>query len=94
MIVATCTITLQLEGVFSLKDKRRILKSVISRLRQQFNLSVAEVDCQDVWQTAVIGLAAVGNDTRFLHSLLEKAVGWIEQQRPDVPIAAYNIEMR
>jgi uncharacterized protein len=94
MIIATCVITLQLEGVYSLKDKRRILKSMLVRLRQQFNLAVAEVAHQDVWQTAVIALVSVGNDTRYLHGLLEKAVKWIEEQRPDVPIADYQIEFR
>ncbi|MCP5097517.1 MAG: DUF503 domain-containing protein [Chloroflexi bacterium] len=94
MIVATCVITLQLEGVYSLKDKRRILKSILAKLRQQFNLSVAEVAHQDVWQTAVIGIAAVGNETRYLHGVLEKVVHWIEQQRPDVPISDYQIEFR
>jgi uncharacterized protein YlxP (DUF503 family) len=94
MIVATCVIKLQLDGVSSLKEKRRILKSVLARLTNQFNVAAAEVDYQDVWQTAVIGLAAVGNDSAHLHSMLEKAVGWIETQRPDVPIAEYSIEFR
>jgi len=94
MIVATCEVTLHLEGVFSLKEKRSIIKSIISRIRNQFNLAVAEVDHQDVWQTAVIGMVTVGNDTRYLHGLLEKAVAWIEKQRPDVPIADYSIEFR
>ena len=94
MIVATCVVTLQLDGVHSLKEKRRILKSIIARLRRQFNVAVAEVDCQDVWQTAVIGLVAVGNDSRYLHGLLEKAVGWVEQHRPDAPVADYMIEFR
>ena len=94
MIVATCVIKLQLEDVASLKEKRQILKSVLARLTNQFNVAAAEVDCQDVWQTAVIGLAAVGNDSAYLHGLLEKAVGWIETQRPDVPIAEYRIEFR
>jgi len=94
MIVATCTITLQLDTVFSLKEKRSIIKSILARLRQQFNLAVAEVEHQDVWHTAVIGIATVGNDTRYLHGLLEKAVAWIEQQRPDVPVAEYSIEFR
>jgi hypothetical protein len=94
MIVATCVIKLQLEDVASLKEKRQILKSVLARLKNQFNVAAAEVDCQDVWQTAVIGLAAVGNDSAYLHGLLEKAVDWIEIQRPDVPIAEYHIEFR
>ena len=92
MIIATCTIQLSLEGVSSLKEKRRILKSILTKLRQHFNLAVAEVDYQDVWQTAVIGLVTIGNDTGYLHGLLEKAVAWIENNRPDVPIDDYGIE--
>ena len=94
MLVATCTIKLRLEGVYSLKEKRRILKSVLARLPKHFNLAVAEVDCHDIWQTAVIALVTVGNDKGYLHGLLEKAVAWIERERPDVPIDDYWIEFR
>lgn len=93
MIIASCMITLQLEAVFSLKEKRRILKSILNRLPQKFNVAVAEVDHQDVWGTAVIGLVTVGNDAARLHSQLQKAVIWLEKQRPDVPIADYEIEI-
>ena len=93
MVVATCVITLHLDGVFSLKDKRSIVKSIVTRLPQQFNVAVAEVDHQDVWQTAVIGIVTVGNDRRYLQGLLEKTVTWIETQRPDAPIATYSIEI-
>lgn len=92
MVVASCTITLALYDVHSLKGKRRILKSILSRLPRQFNVAVAEVDHQDVWQTGVIALVTVGNDAGHLHSVLEKAVAWIESQRPDVPIVDYAIE--
>jgi uncharacterized protein YlxP (DUF503 family) len=94
MVVVTCTIQLRLEGVYSLKDKRRIVKSVLARLPNQFNLAVAEVDCHDTWQTAVIGLVSVGNDAGYLHGMMEKAVTWIERARPDVPIDDYSIEFR
>lgn len=94
MIVATCLIALDLEGVHSLKEKRGILKPIITRLHREFNLSVAEIDGQDAWGSAVIALAAVGNDKAYLHGLLEKSVAWIEQYRPDVPINAYSIEFR
>ncbi|MBP6016764.1 MAG: DUF503 domain-containing protein [Candidatus Promineofilum sp.] len=92
MFVGTCIITLELEGVRSLKEKRSIVKPVIVHLQREFNLSVAEVDGHDLWGTAVIGLAAVGNDKAHLHRLLEKSVAWVETHRPDVPIAAYSIE--
>jgi uncharacterized protein len=94
MLVATCVIKLNLNGVYSLKEKRRIVKSILARLPRQFNLAVAEVDCQDVWQTAVIGLVTVGNDNGSLHSQLEKAVTWLTEFRPDLPIDDYWIEFR
>lgn len=92
MFVGTCIISLELEGIRSLKEKRSIVKSVVARLHREFNLSVAEVDSQDAWGTAIIGLAAVGNDKAYLHGLLEKSVAWVETNRPDAPIAAYSIE--
>ncbi|MBK9050846.1 MAG: DUF503 domain-containing protein [Chloroflexi bacterium] len=93
MIVATCVIKLSLEGVFSLKDKRRIVKSILARLPQHFNVAAAEVDYHDAWHTAGIGLATVGTDASYLHGLLEKAVTWLEDNRPDVPIEDYAIEI-
>lgn len=94
MQVATCVIKLHLEGVHSLKDKRRIVKSILTRLSNQFNVATAEIDHHDVWQTAMIGIVTVGNDAAYLHGLLEKAVSWIETTRPDVPIDDYAIEFR
>ena len=94
MQVAACVITLQLYGVDSLKGKRRIIKSILTRLPKHYNVATAEVDCHDVWQTAVISLVTVGNDTGYLHGLLEKAVAWIEQNRPDAQIEQYTIEFR
>lgn len=92
MHVATCVITLQFYGVDSLKAKRRILKSLLSRLPRQFNVAVAEIDCHDTWQTSVICMVTVGNDPGYLHGLLEKAVTWIEDNRQDTVIERYSIE--
>jgi uncharacterized protein len=94
MLVASCSVTLRLHSAHSLKDKRRVVKSVLARLPQQFNVAVAEVDSQDVWQTAVIGLVTIGTDAGYLHGLLERSVAWIEKQRPDVEIERYQIEFR
>ncbi len=92
MVVATCVISLDLSGLDSIKDKRSIVRSIIARLRREFNLSVAEVADMDIRSWGVIGLAAVGNDRRYLHGQMEKAVAWIVAQRPDVPIYDYSIE--
>lgn len=92
--IATCIIQLNLSGVRSLKEKRRIVKSIRSRLPRQFNVAVAEIDEHDVWQTAVIGLVSIGNDAAYLHGLMEKSVAWIERMRPDAPVDYYTIEFR
>jgi uncharacterized protein YlxP (DUF503 family) len=92
MVVATCLIALELNGIQSLKEKRSILKPIITRLHREFNLSVAEIDGQDAWGSAIIAMAAVGNDKAHLHRLLEKSIAWLETYRPDVPISDYRIE--
>ena len=62
MVVAASVIELHIHGCRSLKEKRGVLRSISRRLRNRFNVAVAEVDAQDKWQIAVLGLAAVGSD--------------------------------
>ncbi|HSH05228.1 MAG TPA: DUF503 domain-containing protein [Anaerolineae bacterium] len=94
MFIATCVLKIDLPAVFSLKEKRRIVKSILTRVRREFNLAVAEVDHHDVWGTAVLALVTVGTDKGHLHGRLEKAITWIQQQRPDLPLDDYYIEFR
>ena len=77
----------------SLKDKRRAVKSIIGKVRNRFNVSIAEVDANDVWQSAVIGMACVSNDAAHAHGLLEKAVQMICNTRLDAELADYQIEI-
>jgi uncharacterized protein YlxP (DUF503 family) len=93
MVIGACTIELHLPGNGSLKGKRSVLKSMISRLRREFNVSVAEVDLHDVWQSAVIGIVCVSNRQNHAHGLLVQVVKWIERQRLDVQLVDYSIEM-
>jgi uncharacterized protein YlxP (DUF503 family) len=93
MVIGACTIELHLPGNGSLKGKRSVLKSMISRLRREFNVSIAEVDMQDAWQTAVIGVVCVSNRQDYAHRLLTQVVSWIEHNRPDVQMVDYEIEM-
>ena len=77
MIVGTLKIRLVLRESHSLKDKRRVIKSLKDTLSNKFNISVAETDEQDVWQTAEIGVAAVGTDTPFVQSVLTNVVNYV-----------------
>ena len=93
MIVGACTIQLHLSGIESLKGKRRVLKSLMARVRNEFNVSIAEVGDNELWQSAVLGVAAVSNDPDYVHGLLSRVVQWIEGHRLDVTVADYEIEL-
>ncbi|MBM4465207.1 MAG: DUF503 domain-containing protein [Chloroflexi bacterium] len=93
MVIGTCVIELRIPGNGSLKGKRRVVKSIIARVHNEFNVSIGEVDDQDFWQSAVLGVACVSNGTDYVHGLLTKVVEWIETNRPDVEVVDYRIEM-
>lgn len=93
MIIGACTITLHLHGINSLKEKRSIVKSVLARLRNEFNVSTAEVDAQDSHGRAVLGVACVSASSAYARGQLEAVVRWIEQERPDVTVFDHEIEL-
>ncbi len=78
MIVGVAAVELHIHGAQSLKAKRGVVRSISQRLRNRFNLSVAEVGGQDLWQVAVLGIAAAGPDAVLLRRVLERAVAFIE----------------
>jgi len=77
LIVGTLKFRLHLRDCHSLKEKRRVIKSLKDQLSNKFNISVAEVDEQDEWQFAELGIAAVGTDTPFVHSVLSTVEGFV-----------------
>jgi uncharacterized protein len=72
MIVGTGLITLRLHDCHSLKGKRKVVKSMINRLRNNFNASVAEVGSNDIYQKAEIGFSLVGNNAALINSKIDK----------------------
>jgi len=78
MVVGLGTLTLRLHECRSLKAKRKIVKSMIGRIRSHFNLSVAEVDDNDRHGRAVIGFAMVGNDVALINSKLDKLINFAD----------------
>ena len=78
MIVGVQVWELHLPGCHSLKEKRSIIKSIIARTRNTFNAAVAEVDCNDAHQRAVIGFSVVGNDRRKINSDMDKILNFID----------------
>jgi uncharacterized protein YlxP (DUF503 family) len=72
MIVGLLTLDLHIPQANSLKTKRMVVKSLIDRTKNKFNVSVAEVDSQNLWQRSVIGIAMVANETLIINKVFEK----------------------
>lgn len=92
MFVGICRIELFLHNNDSLKGKRRVLKSIKEKTRNNFNVSISEVGSNDKWQTAEIGVAAIGNEKKHLNSTLNKVVDFIDAMHT-AEMVDYNIEI-
>ena len=93
MNVGVCKVSLRLPENLSLKGKRGVLKSIATRVRSKFNVSVAEVDDQNLWQLATLGICCVSNDKRYSNEVLSKVVDFINNGRFEVEMLNYEIEI-
>ncbi|MBM4121801.1 MAG: DUF503 domain-containing protein [Nitrospira sp.] len=92
MIVGLCTVELFIPDGHSLKAKRQVLLSLKDRLRDKFNVSVAEVGDQDLWQKAVLGIACVANEGAYVNQVLDQAVNLIRSV-PSIELVQSRIEL-
>ena len=92
MVVGICTIDLYLPGIGSLKGKRQILLSLKERIQGKFNVSVAEVDGNDLWQRAVLGVACVANDSRYVNQVLDSVLN-VVRTNPSVELVRHHMEL-
>ena len=79
MVIGCCSIKFYLHGNNSLKGKRRVVRAIKDRLKNNFNVSIAEVGDQDVWQSLHLGISAVGSDRPYMDGLLTKVVDAIDR---------------
>ena len=78
MIVGICHLDVIIPENHSLKGKRRVIKRVIDRVKNRFNISIAEVGDNELWQRSQLGMSLVGNDRKFINSYLDRVVNFIE----------------
>lgn len=90
MVVGLLQVELTIPSADSLKAKRMVLKSVKDRVRRHFNVSIAEVEDNDQWQSAVLAIAIVSNDRRFANQVLSKVADFIESSR-DLVVEDYQL---
>ena len=91
MHIGVCKIKLYLPESQSLKDKRRVLKSLIARLKNRFNVAIAEVEAQDIHQSAILGAVSVANEVKFVNQILSQCVKFIEENS-SVVLVDYETE--
>lgn len=93
MAIGLLTLQIHLPGCSSLKEKRSRLKPLLIRLHKEFNLSIAEMDKNDAWRSAVVACAVVSNDRSQAERSLQAVADWIETYWPDVQIEGEQIEL-
>jgi uncharacterized protein YlxP (DUF503 family) len=81
MVVGVLHVEVHLPASRSLKDKRSALKSVRDRLRHRFNVAVAELDANETWQRATLGISTLGEDRAHVEGLLRELTEWLRQTR-------------
>ena len=92
-MLALLTLHLHIPGCKSLKEKRSRLKPLLTRLHKEFNISVAELDLNDVWQSTVIGCAVVSNDGVQAQRTLQAVSAWVEKNWYDMTVMDESIEI-
>ena len=92
MIVGVLRLQVSVFDAMTLKDKRRVIKSLKDRMANKYNISVAEVDYNDSIRTSVLGVAMVANDSVFLNSALSGIVDFV-RKIPQLSLIDYHIEM-
>ncbi len=93
MNVGVCKIKIRIPDNHSLKGKRQVIKPIIAQVGNKFNVSVAEVSDQDLWQLATIGVGFVSDDSRFTNEVLSKVVDFVTNSHFDVEVLDYEIEI-
>ncbi len=93
MTIGACKVVLHLPENRSLKGKRQVVKSITTRVKNKFNVSVAEVDGYDLWQTATLGIAYVSNSGPHANEVLSKVVDFINGLRVEANVMDYEIDI-
>ena len=93
MHIGFCRMELYLPESHSLKARRQVARSVAARIRNQFNVAVAEVEQGELWQRLTLGICCLSDDPDHAEQTISRVASYIEDSRPDVQLLDYEIEM-
>jgi uncharacterized protein YlxP (DUF503 family) len=91
--VGICRLMTHLPESSNLKAKRQVTRSLTARIRNQFNVAVAEVDDNDLWQRLTLGICCVSNDSAHANEMLSRVVSFVEELRSDLVLLDYETEV-
>ncbi|MDX9701715.1 MAG: DUF503 domain-containing protein [Candidatus Auribacterota bacterium] len=92
MVIAFMQVELRIPESRSLKAKRMVVRSIKDRTHNKFNVSIAEIDYQNIWDSAIFGIACVATDQKYASQVLESVVQFI-QSFPQIQVIDYCVEM-
>ena len=93
MHIGACRLTLYLPDSHSLKDKRQVSRSLTARIRNKFNVAVAEDAENDLWQRLTLLVCAASSDSSHANEMLSQVADFVEEARPDLELLDYEVEM-
>jgi uncharacterized protein YlxP (DUF503 family) len=93
MALCYIEITIDIPFAQNLKDKRSILTSITSRISKKFNVSIAEIDFNDVWKSAKLGMAIVAQNGRIFDPMIENIIEFVESSYPEIRISITHKEL-
>lgn len=93
MHIGVCRLMLHLPDSSSLKDKRQVARSLSDRIRNQFNVAVAEVEDHDLWQRLTLAVCCVSTDAAHANEMVSKVVAFVEESRRDLELLDFQTEI-
>ena len=93
MHIGVCRLRIHIPASQSLKDKRQVVKSIITRLRNTHNMSVMEVDSHDLWQIATLGIACVGIEPTALRELMYRTVDQVASNSHGAEVVEHEVDV-
>lgn len=93
MVIGVARVTLHLAASHSLKDKRQVIRSLLAQVKQRFEVAAGEVDRQDQWQVAVLGVSCVSTDARHADEIISKVVEFIATRKVEAEMMDYETEI-
>lgn len=93
MVIGLLTVDLQVPASGSLKDKRQVIRSLVSRLRHEYNLSVAEVDHLDSWQLCTLAMVCVSGEGAQAQHVLQRVMGYVESHATEYLVLDVQVEL-